>query len=265
MTFVVVVLGGIGSVAGSYVAGIGLGMFTAFFGALRLAGLHHGGGVRGADRVLVLRPRRARRRPRGASLDDGSAASGPAPLARGRGRLFAAAAARRRRCRLRRPRGDRDLGGHGLRARHLILSDLGEVSLGAHGLLRGRRLRGRAARRHAGWGAWATLAAALAVALVLALRARAGHAAAARVRLLAGHLRGRRRRDGDGGQLVVPRRLGRRRRHADRSTCRWPAAARGAQRRELWPYAFVLLLVVIYFVAPLPPLAARAPRRSWCT
>ena len=34
MTFVVVVLGGIGSVAGSYVAGIGLGLFTALFGAL---------------------------------------------------------------------------------------------------------------------------------------------------------------------------------------------------------------------------------------
>lgn len=34
MTFVVVVLGGIGSVRGSYVAGLGLGLFTAFFGAL---------------------------------------------------------------------------------------------------------------------------------------------------------------------------------------------------------------------------------------
>jgi branched-chain amino acid transport system permease protein len=34
MTFVVVVLGGIGSVAGSYVAGLALGIFTAFFGAL---------------------------------------------------------------------------------------------------------------------------------------------------------------------------------------------------------------------------------------
>ncbi len=33
-TFVVVVLGGIGSVKGSYVAGLGLGLFTAFFGAL---------------------------------------------------------------------------------------------------------------------------------------------------------------------------------------------------------------------------------------
>ena len=32
VTFVVVVLGGIGSVAGSYVAGIGLGIFTALFG-----------------------------------------------------------------------------------------------------------------------------------------------------------------------------------------------------------------------------------------
>jgi branched-chain amino acid transport system permease protein len=34
MTFVVVVLGGIGSVAGSYFAGLGLGVFTAFFGAM---------------------------------------------------------------------------------------------------------------------------------------------------------------------------------------------------------------------------------------
>ena len=32
VTFVVVVLGGIGSVAGSYVAGVGLGLFTALFG-----------------------------------------------------------------------------------------------------------------------------------------------------------------------------------------------------------------------------------------
>jgi branched-chain amino acid transport system permease protein len=34
MTFVVVVLGGIGSVLGSYVAGLGIGVFTALFGAL---------------------------------------------------------------------------------------------------------------------------------------------------------------------------------------------------------------------------------------
>ncbi|HET9019803.1 MAG TPA: hypothetical protein VFN46_09455, partial [Acetobacteraceae bacterium] len=34
MTFVVVVLGGIGSVGGSYLAGLALGLFTAFFGAL---------------------------------------------------------------------------------------------------------------------------------------------------------------------------------------------------------------------------------------
>jgi branched-chain amino acid transport system permease protein len=34
MTFVVVVLGGIGSVGGSYVAGLAIGLFTAFFGAL---------------------------------------------------------------------------------------------------------------------------------------------------------------------------------------------------------------------------------------
>jgi branched-chain amino acid transport system permease protein len=34
VTFVVVVLGGIGSVTGSYLAGLALGLFTAFFGAL---------------------------------------------------------------------------------------------------------------------------------------------------------------------------------------------------------------------------------------
>jgi branched-chain amino acid transport system permease protein len=34
MTFVVVVLGGVGSVAGSYFAGLALGIFSAFFGAL---------------------------------------------------------------------------------------------------------------------------------------------------------------------------------------------------------------------------------------
>jgi branched-chain amino acid transport system permease protein len=34
MTFVVVVLGGIGSVGGSYAAGLGIGLFTAMFGAL---------------------------------------------------------------------------------------------------------------------------------------------------------------------------------------------------------------------------------------
>jgi branched-chain amino acid transport system permease protein len=34
ITFVVVVLGGVGSVTGSYLAGVGLGLFTAFFGAL---------------------------------------------------------------------------------------------------------------------------------------------------------------------------------------------------------------------------------------
>jgi branched-chain amino acid transport system permease protein len=33
MTFVVVVLGGIGSIGGALTAGLGLGLFTAFFGA----------------------------------------------------------------------------------------------------------------------------------------------------------------------------------------------------------------------------------------
>jgi branched-chain amino acid transport system permease protein len=34
LTFVIVVVGGIGSVVGSLLAGLGLGLFTAFFGAL---------------------------------------------------------------------------------------------------------------------------------------------------------------------------------------------------------------------------------------
>jgi branched-chain amino acid transport system permease protein len=34
ITFVIVVLGGVGSVPGALVAGLGLGLFTAFFGAL---------------------------------------------------------------------------------------------------------------------------------------------------------------------------------------------------------------------------------------
>jgi branched-chain amino acid transport system permease protein len=34
MTFVVVVVGGIGSIGGALLAGLGLGLFTAFFGAL---------------------------------------------------------------------------------------------------------------------------------------------------------------------------------------------------------------------------------------
>jgi branched-chain amino acid transport system permease protein len=33
MTFVVVVLGGIGSIGGALIAGLGLGLFIAFFGA----------------------------------------------------------------------------------------------------------------------------------------------------------------------------------------------------------------------------------------
>ena len=48
LTFVIVVLGGIGSVGGSLLAGLGLGLFTALLRRAGVAGLHHGGGVRPA-------------------------------------------------------------------------------------------------------------------------------------------------------------------------------------------------------------------------
>jgi len=56
MTFVVVVLGGIGSVAGSYVAGIALGVFTALFGALISPAYTTAAAFIVLIAVLVLRP-----------------------------------------------------------------------------------------------------------------------------------------------------------------------------------------------------------------
>lgn len=56
MTFVVVVLGGIGSVVGSYVAGIALGLFTAFFGALVSPAYTTAAAFAVLIAVLVLRP-----------------------------------------------------------------------------------------------------------------------------------------------------------------------------------------------------------------
>ena len=56
MTFVVVVLGGIGSVYGSYVAGIALGLFTAFFGALVSPAYTTAAAFLVLIAVLVLRP-----------------------------------------------------------------------------------------------------------------------------------------------------------------------------------------------------------------
>jgi branched-chain amino acid transport system permease protein len=56
MTFVVVVLGGIGSVTGSYVAGIGLGVFTALFGALVSPAYTTAAAFVVLIAVLVLRP-----------------------------------------------------------------------------------------------------------------------------------------------------------------------------------------------------------------
>jgi len=57
MTFVVVVLGGIGSVTGSYVAGVALGLFTALFGALVSPAYTSAAAFLVLIAVLVLRPR----------------------------------------------------------------------------------------------------------------------------------------------------------------------------------------------------------------
>jgi len=56
MTFVVVVLGGIGSVAGSYWAGIALGLFTALFGALVSPAYTTAAAFLVLIALLVLRP-----------------------------------------------------------------------------------------------------------------------------------------------------------------------------------------------------------------
>lgn len=56
MTFVVVVLGGIGSVTGSYVAGVALGLFTALFGALVSPAYTTAAAFAVLIAVLVLRP-----------------------------------------------------------------------------------------------------------------------------------------------------------------------------------------------------------------
>jgi branched-chain amino acid transport system permease protein len=56
MTFVVVVLGGIGSVYGSYFAGLALGLFTAFFGALISPAYTTAAAFLVLIAVLVLRP-----------------------------------------------------------------------------------------------------------------------------------------------------------------------------------------------------------------
>ena len=56
MTFVVVVLGGIGSVTGSYVAGVSLGIFTALFGALVSPAYTTAAAFLVLIAVLVLRP-----------------------------------------------------------------------------------------------------------------------------------------------------------------------------------------------------------------
>jgi branched-chain amino acid transport system permease protein len=56
VTFVVVVLGGIGSVAGSYLAGIGLGLFTALFGGFVSPAYTTAASFAVLTAVLVLRP-----------------------------------------------------------------------------------------------------------------------------------------------------------------------------------------------------------------
>jgi len=56
LTFVIVVLGGIGSVRGSLIAGFGLGLFTAFFGALVSPAYTTAAAFAVLLAVLVLRP-----------------------------------------------------------------------------------------------------------------------------------------------------------------------------------------------------------------
>ena len=56
MTFVVVVIGGIGSVKGSYVAGVALGLFTALFGALVSPAYTTAAAFLVLITLLVLRP-----------------------------------------------------------------------------------------------------------------------------------------------------------------------------------------------------------------
>jgi branched-chain amino acid transport system permease protein len=56
VTFVVVVLGGIGSITGSYLAGLALGLFTAFFGALVSPAYTTAAAFAVLIAVLVLRP-----------------------------------------------------------------------------------------------------------------------------------------------------------------------------------------------------------------
>ena len=56
MTFVVVVFGGIGSVKGSYVAGVALGLFTALFGALVSPAYTTAAAFLVLIALLVLRP-----------------------------------------------------------------------------------------------------------------------------------------------------------------------------------------------------------------
>jgi branched-chain amino acid transport system permease protein len=56
VTFVVVVLGGIGSVAGSYFAGVGLGLFTALFGGFVSPAYTTAASFAVLTAVLVLRP-----------------------------------------------------------------------------------------------------------------------------------------------------------------------------------------------------------------
>ena len=57
LTFVVVVLGGIGSVGGSLLAGFGLGLFTALFGALVSPAYTTAAAFRCCWRFSLLRPR----------------------------------------------------------------------------------------------------------------------------------------------------------------------------------------------------------------
>ena len=166
ITFVVVVLGGIGSVVGSYVAGVGLGLFTALFGAFVSPAYTTAAAFVVLIVVLVLRPGGLAAGGRG---DDPSARglssrpSSPASSCRASWRVapvFPVVSAR----------AHRDLRGDGLRPRHRRLRPR-RGQPGAHGLLRRRCLCiGLLATRAGGaWVTWQALLAAAALAAVLGL------------------------------------------------------------------------------------------------
>ena len=132
----------------------------------------------------------------------------------------------------------------------MVLSYLGEVSLGHTIFWAGGGYVAAAAGDAPGRNGWLTRAAPRwrwrsRLAAVLGL-ATLRHA---RVRVLAGDLRGGGGRDGDHVQLGGARRLRRHRRHPAARRCRCPAAHfSGSTSAELWPVASTLLMLTLAFI-----------------